>query len=234
MLVLLHVILDRIPLYSQYKVHHFFRNKCSNVLAELFARELRNSKYVKESLERNREDTLSKSLFRLLKNVSSKGRRKGKCTTEGPSCSSKTQHLNNLKYNEEALGHIQVRQLLLEECGVDAAVERLSTLDSAFLLWILTNDILEIPLNPGVIEALDTLREIRNSIYHRDSNKNNSKSVPELLHMLCTNTKFLCKYLGIDDTCFQNYVSHTQNSFCPVFSELTTALIVFLCCWSLS
>lgn len=214
-----------------YKVQHFFRNQCSNILAGLLARELRNSQYVKNILERDREGLLSMSFFRLLKGVSSKGKkkaqRKGKCPAEEAICPAKTQHLNNLNYNEDALSPIQVRQLLLEG-EADAAVERLSTLDSAFLLWILTNDILEFPHSTEVNEALETLMEIRNSFHHRDSYKNINKSVPELLHMLCTKAKVLCKYLGKGDTNFQKYMSHTENSSCSVFSELTATLLCFI------
>lgn len=207
-----------------YKVLHFFRNECSNILAQLLVKELRNSNYVKGLLESNREGTLSMSLFRLLKTVSSKGKKKAskksQCTTEEPGSFSKTQHLNNLKYNEDDLAPIQIGQMLLEEGETVSTVERLSNLDSAFLLWILTNEILEFPHTQEVNEALATLREIRNSIYHRDSYKNSNKSVPELLDQLCTMAKFLCQYLGKDDAYFQSYMSYTPSSFSPIFREL--------------
>lgn len=148
--------------------------------------------------------------------------------TEEPSSSSKTSHLNNLKYNEEDLTSIQVGQLLQEEGEASSAIQRLSNLDSTFLLWVLTNEILEFPLTQEVNETLASLKDIRNSVYHRDSYKNSNKNVPELLHQLCTKTKFLCQYLGKDDACFQNYIFNTPSSFSPVFSKLTTIPLIFL------
>lgn len=176
------------------------------------------------------------SLYRLLKTVSSKGKKKAakksRCTTEEPSCPSKTQHLNNLKHNEDTLSRIQVRHLLLlQEGHTGTAIEHLSTLDSAFLLWILTNDILDFPHVPQVTEALIDLREIRNSIHHRDSQKNTAKTEVKLLDQLCTKTSILCQYLGKGDVCFQNYTFVAESSYSPVFSEspVTTFTVFFIC-----
>lgn len=216
------------------KVVHFFRNECSKVLAELLVRELRHCGSVKE-LQKKMGEIHSMSLFQLLKKASGKGKsaqkkKKNESTPKQPSATSDTLQLNNLKANESILSSIQTGQLLTEEVSF-SIINHLTNLDSAFLLCVLTNEILDFPHTPEVRKALGDLREIRNSIYHGDSNKSTLSST-EQLSVACTSTKVLCKYLGRDedDDSYQIYMSDTQShSFSELNITFLFPLLLILC-----
>lgn len=188
---------------NQYNVMHFLRNVCSPNLAELLVKEFKNSKFVKEALGRDREATLNKTLLEILKKVHSKGKKqagkKKKTGNERSDGSSKTQHLNNLEDSDKKniLNQVRVLELVLEgEVHEESrAVKTLGNLDSALLLNILTNDVLEFPLS-GIEKHLEILKNSRNSIFHNDDSSKKDVRLWEAVESVY-------KHLGKDVASFQ-------------------------------
>ena len=197
-------------------------------MAELLAKELKNSTFIKETLNKDREGALHKTLYEILKNVSSKGKKnaskKNKKTVETSDGATKTQHLNNLSDNETLLSQVQVWQFMenveLDEESV--AVKTLGKLDLALLLNILTNDVLNIPWL-DIIGHLNIIKDIRNSIFHKDND-----SITDEKSLIWEAVEAVHKYLGKDIDKFhikkKMYFSSPLSTCCPLMSKF-----VFVC-----
>ncbi|KAG0725196.1 hypothetical protein GWK47_039101 [Chionoecetes opilio] len=203
--------------HNKYHIIHFFRNVCSPILGELLAKELKNCDYIKEQLSKDQCGTLSKTLHRVLKSVSSRGKnqaaRKRKPETENCGLT-KTQHLNNLDDNETLLNEIKISDLV-HECEEDVkvkAVRNLGELNVTLLLNILTNDVLKFPL-ADLEDHLNNLKDGRNCIFHKDNYNKRDK-----LKILSEAVESVYKYLGKDIANLQEKIKiyfTSPLSICP-------------------
>lgn len=187
---------------------YFFRKICSPLLAQLLAREIRNSKFIQKG---SSQDV---TLYKTLTGVHS-GRTKMRNNQEK---AKGTHSIDNLKdkNNQEILEQVKTKELLMN--GEDSeAVSLLGKLDVKFLLCVLINRKLDITFKPEVRKALEELLELRNSSIHRDGDK-------DLLTKLWDETKHIHVYLGKDPISYdmmKGDFCYPEEAFKEILSELT-------------
>lgn len=188
---------------------YIFRNVCSPVLAELFARELKNSRFMRESQERESTNTL----YETLSYVNKVGRRR---MAQKAVLTSSISMINNIELNREILKQVKTEELLKDGDAREAVTE-LRKLNVKFLLHILLNNVLGIPHKPEMKQAMEKLLNLACSNIHQD--KDNM-----LLIMLLKEAKTLYTCLGRDTASLQEL----ENFFCvpldscdPILSKLT-------------
>lgn len=178
-------------LQEKYNILYFFRNTCSPLLAELFAKELKTSKYIQEKIEGKQ------TLFDILNSVNNKGKKKAnkKSNKTQGGCKSGAFQINNLNLNKEILEKVSIKEVLEEELR-DEVARKLSVLEVKFLLYVLTNHIFDFAFNgdPNMKEVLKELQHFRNSDTHQDKDKHQEK--------IWRNTKYVHEYLEKDPASF--------------------------------
>lgn len=203
--------------YIRAPIYHFFRNGCVPALAHVVVQRLKCAGFVislpKDSQgPSDHKDIYNMNFYDFLRIVHQKGkkleqkRKKEERKTVPPGggrdassqeassvCSSL---LNNLKENEDILSKVFVSQLLTSTCN-DEALKHIKELDLTFLLYLLTNDILQFPLDQKLFEAINQIKRIRNDVFHKGSSYK-FHDVVKTLNLLSDATQEIYNYSGVN------------------------------------
>lgn len=192
----------KVPLNTQCNESQLKRHSCQN------AQPYGSPNTLQRSQPQQPESIRSKTLFEFLKMVHQKGKRKeqkkrkegkklcvkGDDNSEQIPSTTKTLHLNNLNENKDVLSKILVSRLLDATSVCHGAMENLTELDITFLLNLLTNDILQFPLDDKIYGAVNQIKNIRNEVFHSGSNFERTDMLQKL-SMLYGATEVILSYL---------------------------------------
>ncbi|XP_064122857.1 uncharacterized protein LOC135227020 [Macrobrachium nipponense] len=173
--------------YHQVPILHLLRNGFTPLLAKIAVRKFKNKLLVNDNLL---SENKGKSLFEFYRKINNKGkkaeekRNKRQESRQENEQLSRTLHLVNVNNYKDDLEGFTLDDFLMEN-KEDKLIQCFSGFDVKFLLDLITNQILDYELSEDLLREINSVKRIRNVLFHYGKKTDYTVEFKEKFYELC-------------------------------------------------